>query len=26
VDMEKESAKHKTKLINMNPEWTKILK
>ena len=26
VEMEKESAKHKTKLINMNPEWMKILK
>jgi hypothetical protein len=26
ANMEKESGKHKAKLINMNPEWEKILK
>jgi len=25
-DMDKESGKHKAKLVNMNPEWGKILK
>lgn len=25
-DMEKDAKKHKTKLVNMNPEWEKILK